>query len=45
MDRSVVREDGRIVEEGTHASLLARGGLYARFWRRQSGGFIDLAAE
>jgi ABC-type multidrug transport system fused ATPase/permease subunit len=45
MDRIVVLEDGRIVEEGTHASLLARGGLYARFWRRQSGGFINLAAE
>ena len=36
---------GRIVEEGTHAELLAAGGLYARFWRRQSGGFINLAAE
>jgi ATP-binding cassette subfamily B protein len=45
MDRIVVLEDGRIVEEGTHAALLARGGLYARFWRRQSGGFINLAAE
>ncbi len=45
MDRIVVLEDGRIVEEGTHAALLARGGLYERFWRRQSGGFINLAAE
>ena len=45
MDRIVVLEDGRIVEEGTHADLLARGGLYSRFWRRQSGGFINLAAE
>ncbi len=45
MDRIVVLEDGRIAEEGTHAALLARGGLYARFWRRQSGGFINLAAE
>ena len=45
MDRIVVLDDGRIVEEGTHADLLARGGLYARFWRRQSGGFINLAAE
>ncbi len=45
MDRIVVLDAGRIVEEGSHASLLARGGLYARFWNRQSGGFINLAAE
>jgi ATP-binding cassette subfamily B protein len=47
MDRIVVLDDGRIAEEGTHADLLARGGLYARFWERQSGGFIgiDEAAE
>jgi ATP-binding cassette subfamily B protein len=45
MDRIVVLDDGRIVEEGTHAALLARGGLYARFWNRQSGGFLDVAAE
>jgi len=41
MDRIVVLDDGAVVEEGTHADLLARGGLYARFWERQSGGFID----
>ena len=45
MDRIVVLDGGRIVEEGTHAALLARRGLYARFWERQSGGFIDVAAE
>ncbi len=41
MDRIVVLDDGRIAEEGTHAALLAQGGLYARFWARQSGGFLD----
>ena len=42
MDRIVVLEDGRIAEEGSHADLLAANGLYARFWARQSGGFIGL---
>ena len=37
--------DGRIVEEGSHAELLERRGLYAGFWEHQSGGFINLAAE
>jgi len=45
MDRIVVLDGGRIAEEGTHAELLARGGLYARFWNRQSGGFLDLTPE
>ncbi len=40
MDRIVVMDEGRIAEEGTHADLLARGGLYARYWARQSGGFL-----
>jgi len=40
MDRIVVLDDGKIAETGTHADLLARGGLYAGFWARQSGGFI-----
>ena len=42
MDRIVVLDDGRIVEEGTHTALLALGGLYARYWNRQSGGFIGI---
>jgi ATP-binding cassette subfamily B multidrug efflux pump len=45
MDRIVVLEDGRIAEEGSHAALLAKDGLYARFWARQSGGFIGLEDE
>jgi ATP-binding cassette, subfamily B, multidrug efflux pump len=40
MDRLVVMDEGRIVEDGTHQQLLQRGGLYADFWMRQSGGFI-----
>ncbi|MBV0891855.1 ABC transporter ATP-binding protein/permease [Paracoccus sp. Z118] len=40
MDRIVVMHEGRIVEQGTHAALLAKGGLYARYWSRQSGGFL-----
>jgi len=42
MDRIVVLDDGRIVEEGTHEELLVKGGLYARYWNRQSGGFIGV---
>ena len=47
MDRIVVLDEGRIVEEGTHTDLLAENGLYARYWHRQSGGFIGIteAAE
>jgi ATP-binding cassette, subfamily B, multidrug efflux pump len=44
MDRIVVLEAGRIAEQGCHADLLASGGLYAQFWARQSGGFINLGA-
>ena len=47
MDRIVVLDGGRIVEQGTHDDLLAKAGLYARYWNRQSGGFINVqdAAE
>ncbi|WP_102106598.1 ABC transporter ATP-binding protein [Oceaniglobus roseus] len=47
MDRIVVLEQGRIVEEGTHDDLLAKNGIYARYWHRQSGGFVSFqdAAE
>ncbi|MEL6618823.1 MAG: ABC transporter ATP-binding protein [Pseudomonadota bacterium] len=44
MDRIVVMDAGRIVEEGPHDALLAKGGLYARYWQRQSGGFISTRA-
>ncbi|MEL6521528.1 MAG: ATP-binding cassette domain-containing protein, partial [Pseudomonadota bacterium] len=44
MDRIVVMEAGRIVEEGDHDSLLAAGGVYARFWARQSGAFLGAKA-
>jgi ATP-binding cassette, subfamily B, multidrug efflux pump len=40
MDRLVVMDRGRIVEEGTHEALVAKGGLYSQLWQRQSGGFL-----
>jgi len=40
LDRLIVMDEGRIVEEGDHRSLLAQGGLYARLWSHQSGGFL-----
>jgi len=45
MDRLIVLDRGRIVEEGDHRSLLARGGLYARLWAHQSGGFLGAEAD
>ncbi|WP_170361026.1 ABC transporter ATP-binding protein [Ruegeria arenilitoris] len=41
MDRILVMDGGRIVEQGGHSELLAHGGLYAQFWARQSGGFLN----
>ena len=47
MDRLIVIDRGRIIEAGTHAELVAKRGLYAELWARQSGGFLggDMAAE
>jgi len=44
MDRLIVLEQGRILEEGGHGDLLRRGGLYAQLWTRQSGGFMSKEA-
>jgi len=40
MDRLIVLDQGRIVEQGSHQELLAHNGLYARLWSHQSGGFL-----
>ena len=45
MDRLVVMDAGKIIEEGTHEDLLAKNGLYADLWARQSGGFLAESAE
>jgi len=45
MDRLIVIDKGRIVEQGDHHSLLAQGGLYARLWEHQSGGFLGEQAD
>ena len=44
MDRIIVMDNGSIVEKGQYQALLAQNGLYATFWARQSGGFIDIKA-
>ncbi|MBE7185751.1 MAG: ABC transporter ATP-binding protein [Methylobacterium mesophilicum] len=45
MDRLVVMDKGRIVEDGTHEQLVAQGGIYAGLWQRQSGGFLLADAQ
>jgi ATP-binding cassette subfamily B protein len=41
MDRIIVLEDGKVIEQGTHKVLLRANGTYAKLWARQSGGFIE----
>lgn len=42
MDRLLVLDEGKIVESGTHAELLAKKGIYANLWAHQTGGFIGI---
>ena len=44
MDRLVVMDKGRVIEQGHHRDLIAKRGLYASLWERQSGGFLDAVA-
>ena len=45
MDRIIVLDQGRIVEEGTHQTLLEKSGTYAELWKHQAGGFIQDSIE
>lgn len=42
LDKLIVLDGGRIVEQGSHAELILNKGLYARLWQRQSGGFLGM---
>jgi ATP-binding cassette subfamily B multidrug efflux pump len=42
MDRLVIIDEGKIIEQGSHQELLAHGGIYAKLWQHQTGGFIGL---
>lgn len=42
MDRLIVLDKGQVVEQGTHAELVAAGGIYAQLWAHQTGGFIGV---
>ena len=42
MDRLVIIDEGNIIEQGSHKELLALGGIYAKLWQHQTGGFIGL---
>lgn len=42
MDRLIVLDQGRIVEQGTHQELIAAGGIYAQLWAHQTGGFLGI---
>jgi len=44
LDRLIVMEQGRIIEDGSHSELIRKGGLYAQLWARQSGGFLSREA-
>lgn len=45
MDRLIVMDKGRIVEEGRHEELISQGGIYAHLWQHQSGGFLSVEPE
>ncbi len=45
LDRILVFDQGRIIEDGSHTKLLAKGGAYYRLWKMQTGGFLPVAAR